>query len=210
MQNSAEIRWFWHESLPTGIESWFHSGSFAPGGKQSPPRVDEYLLDFGQTEIGLKKRGSKTGIEVKGLVATLSEPISIEPFSGQIQLWTKWTMESLRLNGLKTIRTFKKRRLRKYAIDGSLREIQLGPDEVPDDPTEKLPEQGCNVELTAVSFAETGPTWWTIGFEAFGPFHSVEQNLRRTLHHLAGPNVPKLTSGQELSYPAWLSAYASL
>jgi hypothetical protein len=70
MQLSAEIRWFWQGAIPGSVEKWFHGGlgSCHPGGGK--PRLDEYLYEQGQVELGLKKRGTKPGIEVKGLIAT--------------------------------------------------------------------------------------------------------------------------------------------
>ena len=135
MQNSAEIRWFWPGPLPETIESWFYSGAFPPGGGSPPPRLDEYLLDPSQLELGLKKRGLKKGIEIKGLVTTVAQPIQIGPFTGRIQVWTKWTSESLRLDGMATVKTYKTRWLRKFDItDVHVREIQLGVDERPINP----------------------------------------------------------------------------
>jgi len=61
------------------------------GGKQ---RNDDYLVDPDQTELGLKRRGQKLGVEVKGLVVKEWASLNVRPFSGIIELWTKWTTRS--------------------------------------------------------------------------------------------------------------------
>jgi hypothetical protein len=39
-----------------------------------------------------------------------------------------------------------------------------------------LPAIGCDVELTRVTIVRE--TWWTFGFESFGPLDTVENSLR--------------------------------
>jgi hypothetical protein len=207
---SAEIRWFWPDSPPDGLESWFRAGTFPPGGGNPPPRLDEYLVDPGQCELGLKKRGEKKGIEVKGLVTTSVQPVQIGPITARIQVWTKWTSESLRLDGMTTVGTYKLRWLRKFDTTGpTIRELVLGKDEALVNKEDDLPAQGCNVELTIVSLKENGPKWWTLGYEAFGSIDSVKENLRRTIDHFVVTNVSPLHPGFEQSYPEWLSAQLS-
>lgn len=203
MQNSAEIRWFW-PGLPTGkVESWFRSGEFPPSVKS---RKDVYLVDSRQCEIGIKKRGEKEGIEIKGLVAKIPVPIKFGTVEADGELWTKWTIDSLPLDTFTCVTVYKTRWLRKFEITDIVREIELGNDEKPLDPKVVLPDQGCNLEFTEISLAEDGPRSSTIGFEAFGSYKLVETNLRRTLQHLEGSGVvPEFHGGRELSYPAWLT-----
>jgi len=207
---SAEIRWFWAD-LPPGLESWFRAGPFPPGGGSLPPRLDEYLLDPGQLELGLRKRGLiKKGIEVKGLVTTIAQPVQIGPFTARLQVWTKWTSESLRLEGMTTVKTYKVRWLRKFDTSGvNIRELPLDKDEALVNKEDDLPVLGCNVELTSVSLKEGGAKWWTLGYEAFGTLESVDQSLRRTFDHIAVSNAVPLQGGFELSYPAWLNSQLS-
>ena len=47
-------------------------------------------------------------------------------------------------------------------------------------------------------------TWWTFGFEAFGPLWNVESSLLATAALLAGRNLTAWTEGRLASYPAWL------
>ena len=82
MQISAEIRWFWFVNCPDGVETWFRSGPTPAGGGRA--REDEYLHEPRQTELGLKRRGEKPGVEAKGLVAVSSRPSDTIPFVGPV------------------------------------------------------------------------------------------------------------------------------
>jgi len=206
MQVSAEIRWFWAAACPDEIAAWFRSAAPQPGGGK--PREDEYLHESGQTELGLKRRGGKRGVEAKGLVSVLPEPSDAVPFIGPIEIWCKWRSAALTLRHSSTIRTRKVRWLRKFDTSGSEpHEIQLDENEDPKD-GRPLPGFGCNVELTQVDL-DPGRIWWTLGFEAFGDLYSVEQSLRSTLVVAASRLPPSLGSGELLSYPAWLSKHVS-
>ena len=52
---SAEARWFWNGAPPRDLERWFAERPIAAGG--GTPRVDDYLLDARQQELGIKRRG---------------------------------------------------------------------------------------------------------------------------------------------------------
>jgi hypothetical protein len=58
MEVSAEIRWLWHNTVPPGLVDWFcpadAHGCPAGGGRT---RMDEYLRDAHQVELGCKRRG---------------------------------------------------------------------------------------------------------------------------------------------------------
>jgi len=60
MQISAEIRWFWLNAPPTGLQKWFFDpaihGCGIGGGIE---RTDEYLCDATQSELGIKRRGGE-------------------------------------------------------------------------------------------------------------------------------------------------------
>lgn len=202
MQNSAELRWFWPGTLPEEIMTWFRSGKFLPSMKA---REDRYLADSRQVEIGIKKRGDKKGIEIKGLVARIPVPIKFGTLEAHGELWTKWTIDSLQLDTFPYIPVYKNRYLRKFEItDTCVCEIELGNDETPLDQDVRI-DEGCNFEFTEVSLSEDGPRSSTIGFEAFGSPESVEANLLRTLHYLVGSTgIPEFNGGKELCYPAWL------
>jgi hypothetical protein len=203
VQVSAELRWFWRETVPPGIEEWFGSGPFPAGG--GLPRDDEYVVDPGQLELGLKRRGGNAAVEVKGLVAVAGST-SPEPYAGRPQIWSKWTTLALPIEQLPRIAVRKVRRLRKYDTTGAqVRELELGEEETLRNGDKALPEIGCNVELTALTFLGDGSVWQTLGFEAFGPLASVERALERTIAHLSRTPGPSLDGGRELSYVEWLS-----
>jgi len=203
MQVSAEIRWFWSGTVPRNVDNWFRDRRFTPGGGK--PREDVYLHDPAQGELGIKKRGSKAGVEVKGLAGhfTLGDLPSwphVRP-----EIWCKWSSAPLDISAYSTVSTNKIRWLRKFdTSSGAAREIQLGEDEMPLGGI-VLPEQGCNVEFTQIRIANSKDEWWTLGFEAFGELDTVQDNLRSTLKGMTSPDQDCFHSSEVLSYPAWLS-----
>jgi hypothetical protein len=197
---SAELRWFWSGGLPAAVDAWFRNAPFPPGGGR--PRTDEYLVDRSQIELGVKKRGTKAGVEMKGLVAP-RRTVSV-PFAGRVQIWTKWTSEALTIDGLSRVAVEKSRWLRKYDTSGpALVEIELDDEERPRWSPDELPERGCHFEVVLLRVNRVSTPWASVGFEAFGELSTVEDSLDRTLRHVA-PET-KLPAGRELSYPAWLA-----
>ena len=200
---SAELRWFWEGAVPERLRRWFAGSGCPPGGGK--PREDVYLLEPDQVELGLKQRARKGGVEIKGLVRRAEQPLAAGPFAGHIEVWSKWTSEVLRLDGLPSLVVRKERRLRKLDTGTAhVHEIALGPEETP--LQGDLPEEGCNLELTEVSVAERPGTWGTLGFEAFGSLERVEINLERAIGHVLGTGVPEFPRGVEQSYPVWIRA----
>jgi hypothetical protein len=200
---SAELRWFWKGALPDGLDAWFRSGSFSPG--VEAPRSDEYVVDTRQTELGLKKRGVSRGVEIKGLIAVRGR--AMPPFDGCVQIWGKWSSETLSIDHLPRRVVHKSRWLRKYDSSGPrLVEVGLDPEERSRHRMDR-PDRGCQLELVAVRLDDDATTWWSLGFEAFGELDTVEDSLRRTVADV-GPTAPRFARGLELSYPAWLAAHA--
>jgi hypothetical protein len=196
---SAEMRWFWPGECPDAFGAWFQAGSPPPG---LDSREDEYLYERGQTELGIKRRGSKPGIEIKGLVAVLAPSRDPAPFAGPIEIWCKWP-SSATLRDLPTVKTKKKRRLRKFDMSGAEPvEIPMLEDDAPADHP-PFAQEGCNVELTRIEL-EQDELWWTFGFEAFGNLNSIERNLRAALSLMAQRGPPSIAPGEFMSYPAWL------
>jgi hypothetical protein len=193
MQLSAEIRWFGEGAVPEEMARWFRSSPPGGGGVRS----DIYLLDPKQPELGIKKRGEKPGLEIKGLVAELPA-IESPSLRGRAELWCKWSTLALTFGDAQSIKIEKRRWLRKF--DAALVEIELGSDEKP--AGGKFPEAGCNVELTEI--AVEGAKHWSLGFESFGPWNDVPALLRRTVEKLA-PGAPALSAANSLSYPGWLA-----
>src|SRR5262245_62010684 len=201
LQVSAELRWFWRDILPQDVERWFRSGDYAPGGGMT--HVDEYLVDRNQTELGVKKRGSGIGVEVKGLVALGRQ--STSPFEGRVQIWTKWASETLSIDHMPRVWIKKTRWLRKYDTSGAgVVEVQVAASERAARPIAR----GCQSELSAIAIGDEGTSWWSVGFEAFGEKSTIEGSLDRTLVHLT-LGAPALDGGLALSYPEWLARFAS-
>lgn len=197
---SAELRWFWRGGVPAVVDAWFREREIPAGGGN--PRTDEYLVDRNQIELGLKKRGKKPGIEIKGLVG-IRRPVSM-PFDGRVQIWSKWTSESLTIDHLPRVIVQKTRWLRKYDTSSSEpTEIALADDERPRHSPDQLPERGCHFELVTLQLDGDPTLWSSIGFEAFGDLATVEDSLDRTMRHVR-PADP-LPAGRELSYPGWLA-----
>jgi hypothetical protein len=197
---SAEMRWFWPNECPDRFDAWFQAGSPSPGVGR---REDEYLHERGQTELGIKRRGEKPGLEIKGLVAVLPPSRDPAPFVGVIEIWCKWPLSAPPLSDLPTVKTQKKRWLRKFDMTGPQPiETPMSKDDAPMD-HRPLPRQGCNVELTRIEL-EQEEVWWTFGFEAFGDLSSIERNLRAALSIMAERRPPPFARGDLLSYPAWL------
>jgi hypothetical protein len=198
---SAEIRWFWR-LRPAAVGSWFEDSEARPGGGKT--RIDEYLREAAQSELGIKVRGGKKGVELKGLIEAEHEVTQIKPFVGHVQLWRKWDSASLLLQ--RTVPIQKRRLLRKIDLSGSEPvELQLGEDELPLAPGQDLPVSGCNLEFTELTSEALEASWWTLGFEAFGPRESLKPLLLDSLRYFAGLKPPALTDAVEMSYPQWLS-----
>jgi hypothetical protein len=210
MRISAEIRWFWNKRPPAGIEEWFckkHSHACVAGGGLT--RVDQYLRDAGQVELGIKRRGGVPGVEVKGLIKVTWGGLVAEPFSGPVEVWIKWTSESLALESDGLIAVEKRRWLRKFDTMAPLpQEIPLDEEGIPLT-NRPLPVAGCNVELTRAGLPG-GDVWWTFGFEAFGTIRTVENDLRATVTVLAERRPPSLAGGLLASYPVWLDKYIGM
>jgi hypothetical protein len=208
---SAELRWFWEGDCPDDVSQWFHRARPEPGGGET--RQDVYLLASDdprqdqsaasdRVRIGIKKRGEKPGVEIKGLVSIVKGS-GTKPFGDDVQLWCKWTFIG-DLNFQKVITTHKTRWLRKFDTGGkSVTEIPLGPDEKPLNGA-KLPDQGCNLELTRVTVDRSRREWWTLGFEAFGQIDSAQKNLAQATAFATSASSPSTTSGMFKSYPEWL------
>jgi hypothetical protein len=116
---SAEIRLFWFGEKPSALEAWFlddrlHS---LPLGI-AEDRTDIYLADPSQTELGVKTRGSNSGIEVKGLIATLDEMLEFDSYRIPIELWSKWLSQTLGLKADSGVKIQKHRWLRKFDTAG--------------------------------------------------------------------------------------------
>lgn len=202
---SAEVRWFWqgHEA---SLHEWFTHTTPTPGGGET--RVDTYLLDSTQTELGIKVRGSKPGLEIKALVSQRGL-LTLGSLRAVAQIWTKVPSTALDLKGRPLVSTSKVRWIRKYDTCGStIRQVPLGKDEQPLS-GEKLPDDGCNVELTTVWLNDPTQVWTTLGFEAFGTLERIDASLTAALRHLGMQPFASVGPARDLSYPAWLASMGS-
>lgn len=197
MELSAELRLWWRGERPIEVERWFETATaIAPG--PIAERIDLYLDDPGQTEMGVKIRGhGATGsrTEIKSLVARRGR----YGWLGEAEIWVKASSAALALEGAPTLSTRKQRRLRQFAAttDG-VAEIPLGPHERPD--------QGCYVEFTRVGARDS--TWWSLGFESFGNLDRIEPTLAATFAAMGDPPTPLPAASLAGGYPAWLAALA--
>jgi hypothetical protein len=84
MQISAEVRLWWRDGKCEGVEDWFEQLTELPAGgtsrfngtRCSASRRDDYVIDLGQAELGIKVRGSGTAsarTEIKALIVDRGE-----------------------------------------------------------------------------------------------------------------------------------------
>jgi hypothetical protein len=192
---SAELRWFWQGACPATVERWFHENARFPGAPEQ--RLDRYLPQPGNHEIGIKARGNKQGAEVKALIATVPEP-AFGGLAPHFEIWGKWDA-ALMITDSVDIK--KLRWLRAFDVQG------LEPVEIPRD-AEIGPEQSCHLELTKLEIAGQNGIWWTLGLEALGELAAVEDKLRKLMHHVCIEDV-SAEGGALMAYPAWLDRFSA-
>jgi hypothetical protein len=205
MHVSAECRWF-TRSNPTGLilRNWFfdsaeHSYSLGEG----VHRQDGYLLDPEQPELGIKRRGSQVGVEIKGLVFLADAPVECGTLAAKVEIWSKWTSARLDLSPFETITISKTRWVRTFnTSNAEPTEIEANGDEDRQTPR-IMPVQGCNVEFTEID--AFGVSWFSLGVEAFGSFAEVDASVRRTTTVLASRRIPRLPDMFAASYPQWIT-----
>jgi hypothetical protein len=204
---SAEVRWFWRATVLSDFQRWFcesDAHSFPAGGGKA--RTDQYLRDPEQVEMGIKRRGHATGVEIKGLVMLVPETITFGHLRGPAEIWGKWNSTKLKIDTPSLIAVRKHRWLRKFDTASEM------PVEIPLDTSEqpitehRLPQEGCNVELTRLDFPR-GDEWWTLGFEAFGAFERVRRSLHSVVQIVSTRQPPELHDAILASYPRWLAEY---
>jgi hypothetical protein len=121
-----------------------------------------------------------------------------------VEIWCKWTSETLELKGCPTLKVEKIRRLRKFSLDRIVvAEIGLNDEERPVDGTQ--PEEGVDVEMSSLLVSGQRDRWWTFGVEAFGSLSSAADNFRKVVETLTLP-AHSFKNAEMLSYPAWLAA----
>jgi len=204
MQLSAELRWFSKEPV-ADLERWFTQPlqNIAPWRDPNDPRCDLYLADHLQDQLGIKRRGKKDGVEVKGLVCENARHIRSFPFVGEIEIWSKWSSNVLSTTTHPTFETNKTRWLRKFDTSNGVREVKL--DSAGNLPGgAQLPARGCNVEFTKVVVMPTEDEWWSFGFESFGGLDTVVDDLESVAMEMARRMPPAFNNVLVASYPAWI------
>jgi len=180
---SAEIRWFWPKTCPPLVLEQFHRNEAVSDGRR---RADIYLRLAGQSELGVKRRGNKPGIELKGLVAI--RPLHSGSLASSCQLWCKWSADSKVPSEWPQFPVAKTRWLRHFEVSPKQEKGES--------------QQGCRLELTKVEIAGS-EICWTLGFEAFGEFDRLVDHLSSAIGQ-AGITSEASRDGLFLSYPAWI------
>jgi hypothetical protein len=202
---SAEVRWFWRGTTSTDVQQWFcwsDAHPFPSGGGK--PRTDQYLRDPPQVELGVKHRGDALGVEIKGLVTLVPETIAFGQFERADRNLEQVEFKQPRIDASLVIGVQKHRWLRKFDTGSPVPvEIALDTNERPVQ-NHRLPQEGCNIELTKLQVLR-GDDWWTLGFEAFGAFERVRDNLHSVAQIISTRQPPELQNVILASYPKWLA-----
>jgi hypothetical protein len=193
---SAEIRLFWFQDKPAELEAWFQETCFSLPAAGPEKRTDVYLYDPSQTELGVKTRGENAGVEVKGLVETLTDTVEFNCSKIPIEIWSKWPSRALGFDASAGVTLHKTRWLRKFDTAGST-PVEIASNAAPS-------EKGCHVEWTIVS-RPSGETCWTLGFEAFGRLDDIVNSLRSVVRLMSDRKPPPAPGATAASYPAWVA-----
>jgi len=202
MWPTTEIRWFSAGTLLKETLSWFS------GGHRLDPaiaQVHEYLVFQGCDTVGVKFREDRFEIKAK---LGVSQPLSlVMGIQGRREQWIKWSLptkglpllgQTLRQSG-PWLKVRKERNQRIFSAEsGYLQEVPVG----------SLPVAGCNIELTRVEVEADPSSWFTLGFEAYGPPSARAALLEEGVGFFfkaqgRAPGID-LTEANSFSYPAWL------
>lgn len=202
MLHTSEIRWFIAGILSKEALSWFSAGHRL---EQATVQVHEYLLFPGCDAVGVKFREDRFEIKANlGVSQPLSLPVSIQ---GRSERWIKWSLPTKGLPMLGRtlhqsgpwLKVHKERNQRTFSAEtGHLQEVSR----------DSLPVTGCNIELTSVEVEADSQSWFTLGFEAYGPPSVTPGILEEGVGSFfkAQGQAPgmNLTQTNSFSYPAWL------
>ncbi len=202
MFSTTEIRWFTAGILPEETLNWFGAGHPL---ETATVQVHEYLLFPGCDTVGVKFREDRFEIKAK---RGISQPLKLAMgIQGRREEWVKWSFPTKGLSTLGQalhqsgpwLKVRKERNQRIFSVDnGDLREVPPG----------SFPAIGCNVELTRVEVEADFPSWFTLGFEAYGPPSVAARILVEAADFFfkaqgRAPGI-NLTEANSLSYPTWL------
>ena len=207
MLHTAETRWFFPETLPDSVLTWFRAGQALDS---EGVQVHEYLMFPGCNSVGVKLREGR--LEIKAMRGT-SRPLNLDPgVHGRIEQWVKWSFAGDGLQALdaalhqagRWMKVRKERFLRKFSAEGkSLVEVSAR--------VKPLPAIGCNIELTRIEVDADPRFWFSLGFEAFGPSGVTVTILGDAIHLYFTerglvPRIP-LNECDSFGYPAWLAKF---
>jgi hypothetical protein len=198
LMHSTETRWICKGELPGDLLTWFAKPLNGP----EKHRKDIYLRLDGCATTGVKLR--QGNFEIKGLSVPPQVVVLGPEIIGLFDSWIKWSLTADQVerfgealcSDAPTISVGKTRWLRKISLDRDF------PMEVA---ATEHPDEGCNIELTAITVDDE--EWWTFGFEAFGPPQATAAHLIRSAAFFLARQTPSrsLLLADALSYPAWIS-----
>ena len=202
MFHTSEIRWLTAGILLKETLGWFTAGQRL---ERATVQVHEYLVFPGCDTVGVKFREDRFEIKADLRVSQpLSLPVGIQ---GRSERWIKWSLATKGLPMLGRtlhesgpwLKVRKERNQRILSAEtGHLQEV----------PTDSSPITGCNIELTSIEVEADPPSWFTLGFEAYGPpsatvgiLEEAVGSFFKTQGQVPGMNLTKTNS---FSYPTWL------
>jgi hypothetical protein len=203
MFSSAEIRWFYPGHVPPEVMRWFKNAGIHLN--QQPERID-YYLEVPQSDfLGLKFREGR--VELKQRYGEIEKWRCHDSVIGWIEYWTKWGYEVKDLEAARaTIRdhpgswngVVKNRSLHLYEITDRGRISGCLPG--------IFPPMGCGWEVTQIRLEGDKRSWWSMGFEAFGPAEKLRYALLEAINHVMPPTeVIELAPENSYGYPHWLN-----
>lgn len=205
MLTTSEIRWFYQDTVPPTIESWFSVDVLSESCQTFEDREDWYLLIPGCEFLGVKLRHQQ--LETKLRITELGILQLRNNIIGVAEKWMKSTCEDAKLENLITPEVVAKGQWVKVEkVRSQIRYLIADDRSLTPTSTEQNSQAGCNVELTQL-IVNHHP-WWTLGFEASG----TDDKLTSTLETVA-KKVLQTFPQQELSlvdsyaYPKWLSVF---
>ena len=202
MLPTTEIRWFIPGILSKETLSWFTAGHRL---EIANVQVHEYLLFPGCDTVGVKFREDRFEIKAKlGVSRRLGLEMGIQ---GRREQWIKWSLPTKGLPMLGQtlhqsgpwIKVRKERNQRIFSAEaGNLQEVSAG----------SFPAVGYNIELARIEVEADPPSWFTLGFEAYGPPSITAGILEEGVGFFfqaqgRAPGI-NLTGGNSFSYPTWL------
>jgi hypothetical protein len=202
MLQTIEIRWFIAGILSKESLNWFSAGHRL---ERPTVQVHEYLLFPGCDTVGVKFREER--FEIKARLG-FSQPLSLAMgIRGRREQWIKWSIATkglpmfgqtlLQSGAWQKIR--KERNQRTFSAEaGNFQEVS----------PRSFPVAGCNIELTRIEVEADSQSWFTLGFEAYGPPSVTAGILEEGLGFFfkaqgRAPGID-LTEANSFGYPTWL------